>query len=130
MQMTRSWWHRARKFYTRRLYNGNHGGKQKVWRRIEEKRRYWSVVVRKVQCRVEEKVSCLAVYVRGESAIIRFCATVARNVPMSSVVVWKEVCIRQANPMSAEAVRKIGRSQVELILITMWIMVMGYRWKR
>jgi len=50
-------------------------------------------------------VSGFVVYVRRKSAIIRFCATVARNGSISDVGVCKEVCIRQANHLFTEAVR-------------------------
>ena len=61
---------------------------------------------------------------------IRFCATVARNVSINDVVEWKEVGLIQASSSSANAVRQIGQSQMGLILIRIWILVMGYRWKR
>jgi len=36
MQMTWSWWQRARKVCMKRLYNGSRGWKSKVWRWIQE----------------------------------------------------------------------------------------------
>jgi len=48
------------------------------------------------------------VYVRRESAIIRFCATVAKGGSINDIVESKEVCLRQDSHSSAEAVRQIG----------------------
>jgi len=53
----------------------------------------------------KSKVNGLVVHVRRELAIIRLCATVARNGPIIDVAVTKDVCLRQASSSSAEAVR-------------------------
>jgi len=55
---------------------------------------------------------------------------VARNGFINDVVEGKEVCVMQASHSSADAVRQIDQSQMGLILTCIWILVMGYHWKR
>ena len=58
-------------------------------------------------------------------AIIQFCAMVVRNGCINDVVELKEVCIMQASRSSADVVRQIVQSQMGLVLICIWVLVVG-----
>ena len=69
------------------------------------------------------------VCVRGELAMVQFCAMVAGSGFMDDVVEWREVCVVQAGRSSADALGLMDQSRMGLVLICVWILVVGCRWR-